>query len=46
MLNTCEELLKNKILEGLIGFNVLELGAPIVLKIMIGIVTGAKHSTL
>ena len=46
ILNTCEEPLRNKILEGLVGVNAMEMGGPLVLKLMLDIIMDVDNSTL
>ena len=46
LLNTCEKTLWNKILEGLIGVNSMQLGGPLVLKTMLYIIMDVDDSAL
>ena len=46
ILNTCEETLRNKILEGMVGTNEMESGGPLVLKIMLDIIICFDNSAL
>ena len=46
LLNTCEKPLQNKILKGLVGVNAMELGGPLVLKLILNIITGVDNSAL
>ena len=46
LLNTCEEPLRNKILEGLVGVDPIELGGPLVLKLMLDIIMDVDDSAL
>ena len=44
LLNTCEEPLRNKILEGLVGVEMMEMGGPLVLKMMLDIIMDVDDS--
>ena len=46
ILNTCEEPLRDKIREGLVDVCPLELGGPLVFKLMIDIVLDVEDSAL
>ena len=46
LLNTCEEPLRNKILEGLVGVDAMELGGPLVLKLMLDIIMDVDDSAI
>ena len=46
ILNTCEEPLRNKILEGLVGVDAMEMGGSLVLKMMLDIIMDVDDSAL
>ena len=46
ILNMCEDLLRNKVCEGLVGMSALELGGPLVLKKMLDIVMDVDDAAL
>jgi len=46
ILQTCEDPLCNKILEGMVGVSVLELDGPLVLKLMLGIIMDVDNIAL
>ena len=46
ILNACEEPLRNKILEGMVGVNAMEIGVPLVLKLMLDIIMDVDDSAL
>ena len=46
ILNTCEEPLRKKILEGVVGVNTMEMGGPLVLKLMLDIIMDVDDSAL
>jgi len=45
-LNTCEDHLKNKVQEGLVGVDALEMGEPLVLKHMLDIIMDVNNNAL
>ena len=46
LLNTCEEPLCNEILEGLVGVDAMEIGSPLLLKLILDIIMDVDDSAL